>query len=127
MAAAAGGGLGGRIPCRLVALSPALAPASELAAQAGAALRWTGSGFAPVVDGALRCLGLMLIPPAEGPERTRPFFAALRELAARGAGGRPHVELRELSMGMSGDYEVAIAEGATMVRVGTAIFGERPL
>ena len=78
-------------------------------------------------DGALRCLGLMLIPPAEGPERTRPFFAALRELATRGAGGRPHVELRELSMGMSGDYEVAIAEGATMVRVGTAIFGERPL
>ena len=78
-------------------------------------------------DGALRCLGLMLIPPADGPERTRPFFAALRELATRGAGGRPHVELRELSMGMSGDYEVAIAEGATMVRVGTAIFGERPL
>ena len=77
--------------------------------------------------GALHCLGLMLIPPADGPERTRPYFAALRELAARSAGGRPHVELRELSMGMSGDYEVAIAEGATMVRVGTAVFGERPL
>lgn len=78
-------------------------------------------------DGALRCLGLMLIPPVDEPERSRPYFAALRELAARGAGGRPHVELRELSMGMSGDYEVAIAEGATMVRVGTAIFGARPL
>jgi len=77
--------------------------------------------------GALRCRGLMLIPPADGPEATRPYFAALRELAARGAGGRPHIELGELSMGMSGDFEVAIAEGATMVRVGTAIFGERPL
>jgi pyridoxal phosphate enzyme (YggS family) len=78
-------------------------------------------------DGALRCRGLMLIPPVDEPERSRPYFAALRELAARGAEGRPHVELRELSMGMSGDYEVAIAEGATMVRVGTAIFGARPL
>ena len=78
-------------------------------------------------DGALRCRGLMLIPPVDDPERSRPYFAALRELAARGAGGRPHVELCELSMGMSGDYEVAIAEGATMVRVGTAIFGARPL
>jgi hypothetical protein len=78
-------------------------------------------------DGVLRCRGLMLIPPVDEPERSRPYFAALRELAARGAGGRAHVELRELSMGMSGDYEVAIAEGATMVRVGTAIFGARPL
>lgn len=78
-------------------------------------------------DGALCCRGLMLIPPVDEPERSRPYFAALRELAARGAEGRPHVELRELSMGMSGDYEVAIAEGATMVRVGTAIFGARPL
>lgn len=78
-------------------------------------------------SGALRCVGLMSIPPADGPGGSRPYFAALRELAARGAGGRPHVELRELSMGMSGDYEDAIAEGATMVRVGTAIFGERAL
>lgn len=78
-------------------------------------------------DGALRCRGLMLIPPVDEPERSRPYFAALRELAARGADGRPHIDLRELSMGMSGDYEVAIAEGATMVRVGTAIFGARPL
>ncbi len=77
--------------------------------------------------GVLRCVGLMLIPPADDdPERARPHFAALRELAARGADGRPHVELRELSMGMSGDFPVAIAEGATMVRVGTAIFGARP-
>ena len=75
--------------------------------------------------GALRCVGLMLIPPDETPQRTRPYFAALRELAAR-TGPRPHVELRALSMGMSGDFVEAIAEGATMVRVGTAIFGARP-
>lgn len=77
--------------------------------------------------GVLRCVGLMLIPPADDdPERARPHFAALRELAAHAAAGRPHVELRELSMGMSGDFAVAIAEGATMVRIGTAIFGPRP-
>jgi pyridoxal phosphate enzyme (YggS family) len=72
-----------------------------------------------------RCAGLMLIPPFD--EDSRPHFAALRALRDREAGrGRPNVELRELSMGMSHDFEVAIAEGATIVRVGTAIFGERP-
>lgn len=77
--------------------------------------------------GALRCRGLMLIPPADAdPERARPHFAALRELAARADLRRPHVDLRELSMGMSGDFAAAIAEGATMVRIGTAIFGARP-
>ena len=65
----------------------------------------------------LRCEGLMCIPPAEGDPR--PHFAALRELAGR-------LQLKELSMGMSADYQVAIEEGATLVRVGTAIFGERP-
>jgi pyridoxal phosphate enzyme (YggS family) len=71
--------------------------------------------------------GLMLLPPlAENPEDARPWFRRLRELrdelVAAGAGAD---RLRELSMGMSHDFEVAIAEGATMVRVGTAIFGER--
>lgn len=67
----------------------------------------------------LRVRGLMAIPPAGEPEEARPFFRALRKLAeAHG--------LAELSMGMSADYEVAIEEGATMVRVGTAIFGTRP-
>ena len=65
----------------------------------------------------LRCEGLMCIPPAEGDPR--PHFRALRELAVR-------LHLSELSMGMSADYEIAIEEGATLVRVGTAIFGERP-
>ena len=75
----------------------------------------------------VRCRGLMLIPPAGDPEATRPHFRALRRLAeAEGRRTRPGVELHELSMGMSADYEVAIEEGATLVRVGTAIFGERP-
>lgn len=73
------------------------------------------------------CVGLMLIPPLEDDAAaTRRHFAALRALAEReGRVSRPHVALRELSMGMSGDYAEAIAEGATMVRVGTAIFGAR--
>jgi hypothetical protein len=76
----------------------------------------------------VRCEGLMVIPPlGDEPEASRASFAALRALRDAQAGaGRPHVDLRELSMGMSHDLEVAIAEGATLVRVGTAIFGERP-
>ena len=77
---------------------------------------------------AARCHGLMVIPPlGTEPEASRPQFAALRALRDREASrARPNVELRELSMGMSADLEVAIAEGATLVRVGTAIFGARP-
>jgi pyridoxal phosphate enzyme (YggS family) len=71
--------------------------------------------------------GLMTVPPwSENPEEARPFFRQLRELrdglAARNI---PGVQLWELSMGMSHDFEVAIEEGSTCVRVGTAIFGER--
>jgi pyridoxal phosphate enzyme (YggS family) len=69
--------------------------------------------------------GLMAIPPwAEDPEASRPWFRKLRELRDRLAGEMGH-PLPELSMGMSHDFEIAIAEGATMVRVGTAIFGPR--
>ena len=73
------------------------------------------------------CAGLMVIPPfTENPDDARPHFAALRALRDREAAiARPQVDLRELSMGMSGDLEAAIAEGATIVRVGTAIFGSR--
>jgi pyridoxal phosphate enzyme (YggS family) len=76
---------------------------------------------------AARCEGLMVIPPfSDDAEASRPHFAALRALAAReSAHPRPNVALRELSMGMSHDLESAIAEGATIVRVGTAIFGAR--
>jgi pyridoxal phosphate enzyme (YggS family) len=78
--------------------------------------------------GAARCVGLMIIPPADDdPEQTRPWFRALRQLHERLREGpeRANVELRELSMGMSADFELAIEEGATLVRVGTSIFGER--
>ncbi len=71
--------------------------------------------------------GMMTMPPFfNDPERVRPFFAALRQLRDRISAEAPAgVELRELSMGMTGDFEAAIAEGATLVRIGTAIFGER--
>ena len=72
----------------------------------------------------VRCDGLMLIPPRGD---ARPHFAALRALRDREVTrARPNVDLRELSMGMTEDFDVAIAEGATIVRVGTAIFGARP-
>ncbi len=76
---------------------------------------------------AARLAGLMTLPPAvDDPERARPWFRRLRELRDRWtADGVPAAQLRELSMGMSHDFEVAVQEGATMVRVGTAIFGRR--
>lgn len=76
---------------------------------------------------AAKLVGLMLLPPvAENPEDARPWFARLRGLRDELVdSGVPAERLRELSMGMSHDFEVAIEEGATMVRVGTAIFGER--
>lgn len=73
----------------------------------------------------LRWQGLMLMPPFfDDPERARPYFARLRGLAEmlRSRYGLP---LPELSMGMTGDFEAAVEEGATLVRVGTRIFGER--
>lgn len=75
----------------------------------------------------LRIKGLMTMPPYfNQPEKARPHFAALRQLKERiQIQNLPQVEMAELSMGMTGDFEVAIAEGATLVRVGTAIFGER--
>jgi PLP dependent protein len=77
---------------------------------------------------AARLVGLMLLPPfAEDPEDARPWFRRLRDLRDRlAAEGVPSSRLRELSMGMSHDFPVAVEEGATMVRIGTAIFGERP-
>jgi len=76
---------------------------------------------------AVTITGLMILPPAvEDPEAARPYFRALRgvrdRLVARGVD--PSM-VRELSMGMSHDFEVAVEEGATLVRVGTAIFGRR--
>jgi PLP dependent protein len=72
--------------------------------------------------------GLMCIPPAvDVPEHARPYFIQLRTLAQRIAQAQiPDVVMAELSMGMSHDFEVAVEEGATIVRVGSAIFGPRP-
>jgi hypothetical protein len=71
--------------------------------------------------------GLMTVPPAgQSPEDARPYFRRLRELRDRlVAHTADNAPLRELSMGMSDDFRVAIEEGATMVRIGRAIFGER--
>jgi pyridoxal phosphate enzyme (YggS family) len=73
----------------------------------------------------IRLIGLMTIPPmTPAPEGARPYFTRLRELRDRVCRDWP--EVRELSMGMSADYRIAVEEGATMVRVGTALFGQRP-
>ncbi|MBI1921928.1 MAG: YggS family pyridoxal phosphate-dependent enzyme [Geobacter sp.] len=75
----------------------------------------------------LRIKGLMTMPPFfDDPEAARPYFSELSRLAREiDSLAIPNVEMRELSMGMSGDFEVAIEEGATLVRVGSAIFGGR--
>ena len=74
-----------------------------------------------------RCVGLMTIPPfLEQPEDVRPYFAHLRDLRdTLLKEGLDPAMLRELSMGMSHDFEIAVQEGATIVRLGTAIFGKR--
>jgi pyridoxal phosphate enzyme (YggS family) len=76
----------------------------------------------------LKFSGLMAVPPyTDDPARTRPYFRALRELFyAIARRELPSVHMEVLSMGMSHDFEVAIEEGSNLVRVGTAIFGERP-
>src|SRR4029079_19751906 len=86
----------------------------------------------PLFDAAVRCraarvIGLMMLPPIpESPEDARPWFRRLRDLRDGWlASGVPAAMLAELSMGMSSDFEVAIQEGSTLVRIGTAIFGSR--
>lgn len=86
-----------------------------------------------ILDGAaelnhVAIRGLMTVPPfTDDPESARPYFRRLRELRDEIAGRNlEHVSMDELSMGMSHDFDVAVEEGSTCVRVGTAIFGERP-
>ena len=86
----------------------------------------------PLLDAAaaqehIRVKGLMAIPPADADDTaTRRFFAEMRELLAKAAAhGYENARMNILSMGMSHDYAAAIAEGATIVRVGTAIYGAR--
>ncbi len=86
-------------------------------------------GVLPLIERAsefenIKILGLMTIPPFfNDAEKTRPYFKRLREI--RNEAVKKGFNLSELSMGMSHDFEIAIEEGATMVRIGTAIFGER--
>lgn len=124
-----------RIARRLSAQRPFHAPALNVCIQVNLAAEATKGGASPAELPALaaqiaalprlRLRGLMCIPPEEAdPARQRQWFAELRglqeELNAAGAG------LDTLSMGMSGDFESAILEGATVVRIGTALFGPRP-
>jgi len=71
--------------------------------------------------------GLMTMPPFfNAPQKARPYFATLRQLGKQiKMEAIPNISMDELSMGMTGDFEVAIEEGATIVRIGTAIFGDR--
>ena len=75
----------------------------------------------------LKVEGLMTMPPYfDDPDDARPYFKSLRELKGEIGGERfENISMKELSMGMSNDFEIAIEEGATIIRVGTAIFGER--
>jgi pyridoxal phosphate enzyme (YggS family) len=96
---------------------------SGIDAESAESLMQSLSGFSN-----LSVQGLMTIPPFfDAPERVRPYFKGLCKLRddLNSAGISAGIFLKELSMGMTGDFEVAIAEGATLVRIGTAIFGER--
>ena len=122
---------------KIDAAASALGRRITLLAQADLAHEATKHGadetdLLPIFEAAADCRavkmsGLMLIPPAvDNPEEARPWFKALREVRDRLiAKGVNRDQLTDLSMGMSHDFEVAIEEGATMVRVGTAIFGRR--
>ena len=101
--------------------------AGEATKHGAPAERWLSVFEAAADCRAARVTGLMLLPPfTPDPEDARPYFRRLRALREELAGrGVPPEMLRELSMGMSHDFEVAVEEGATIIRVGTAIFGER--
>jgi len=111
-------------PCEVLVQVNVSGEASKSGTAAADALELVRQvGLLPFV----RVRGLMTMPPFfDDPEAARPYFRTLRLLSEQvRAAALPGVEMAELSMGMSGDFEVAIEEGATLVRVGTAIFGER--
>ena len=75
--------------------------------------------------GSAAVCGLMTMAPyVEDPERVRPVFKGLYQLREEMSRTRPHLDLRHLSMGMTNDFEIAIEEGATLVRVGSALFSD---
>jgi len=76
---------------------------------------------------SLKPSGLMTVPPwSEDPETARPYFRQLRELRDQLAASYPSLNFEQLSIGMSGDFAIAIEEGSTCIRIGTALFGKRP-
>lgn len=124
-----------RLASRLASLLPPEAPPFPVLLEINVAGEATKSGvplheaatlLAAVLDGGrLDVRGLMTVPPFDpDPERTRPHFRRLAQLRDRLADDSGH-SLPELSMGMSHDFEVAVEEGATEVRIGTALFGGR--
>ena len=129
-------GTGASTAQRLAAQRPFHAPPLHVCLQVNLAAEGTKGGVAPAALPALAAAvallprlqlrGLMCIPPEETqPARQRAWFAQLRALRDElNAGG---LQLDTLSMGMSADFEAAIAEGSTIVRIGTALFGARPL
>lgn len=122
---------------RLSGIAGKLGLTARLLLQVNVAATPTQSGLAPdrVVDTAaaaahlphVRWEGLMAIAPeVTDPEAVRPYFARLAALRSQVAASVPQHDWAHLSMGMTNDYTVAIEEGATLVRIGRAIFGERP-
>ncbi len=114
----------GRRPCILIQVDLAHETTKHGADETAATSLVAAAAQAASLD--LR--GLMIVPPnPDNAEDSRPWFRRLRELRDRlVASGLPAASMAELSMGMSHDFEVAIEEGATMIRVGSAIFGDRP-
>jgi PLP dependent protein len=117
---------GGSQPLQVLVQVDLAGEATKFGAEPGEATRIVRGALEA---NALELAGLMLMPPwNEDQEKTRPWFARIRKFRDRLIDeGVPAASLRHLSMGMSHDYEAAIEEGATIVRVGTAIFGRRPV
>lgn len=125
-----------KIAERLSAQRPTELPPMQVCVQVNIADEASKSGCAPdtalalcqaiAAQPNLKLRGLMAIPEAtDDPTTQRRYFAALRQLMAEINAANPSLKLDTLSMGMSGDLEAAVAEGATIVRVGSAIFGQR--
>lgn len=125
-----------KIAERLSAQRPAELPPMQVCVQVNISDEASKSGCAPdtalalcqaiAAQPNLKLRGLMAIPEAtDDPTAQRHYFAALRQLMAEINAADPSLKLDTLSMGMSGDLEAAVAEGATIVRVGSAIFGQR--
>lgn len=125
-----------KIAERLSAQRPAELPPMQVCVQVNISDEASKSGCAPdtalalcqaiAAQPNLKLRGLMAIPEAtDDPTAQRHYFAALRQLMAEINAANPSLKLDTLSMGMSGDLEAAVAEGATIVRVGSAIFGQR--